>query len=86
MNAKNVETCPRFIHTRLERNGSWYDVIVVVVVVEVAAVLEALVYPFSRGVRSFSNLFEKRNWHLSLYIYLCHVTGSKSWIVVASMG
>lgn len=41
--------------------------------VVVIVVLEALVYPF-KGVRSFSNLLEERNWHLLSLYSLCHVT------------
>lgn len=57
MNAKNVDVSAFYTHPTREK---WLVVTIVVVVV----VLEALVYPF-KGVRSFSNLFEERNWHLS---------------------
>lgn len=64
MNAKNVDVSAFYTHPTREK---WLVVTVVVVVIVV--VLEALVYPF-KGVRSFSNLFEERNWHL---YSLCHV-------------
>lgn len=59
MNAKNVDVSAFYTHPTREK---WLVVTVVVVVV-IVVVLEALVYPF-KGVRSFSNLFEERNWHL----------------------
>lgn len=68
MNAKNVDVSAFYIHPTREK---WLVVTVVVVVV-IVVVLEALVYPF-KGVRSFSNLFEERNWHLLSVYSLCHV-------------